>query len=196
MAAKNKDVDHLNFVIQNQIAGELHSYKSVDLVMDENEATNYPTEFLNSLDVPGLTPHNLKLKVGSVIILLRNPNAPKLCKGTRLIVKNLKLNVIQAMILRGKFKGEDVLIPRIQLIPNDLPFVFKRLQFPVRLAFAMTINKSQGPSLDVCGINLEFPCFSHGQLYVACSRVGKPPALYVYAPENRTKNAVYHKALQ
>lgn len=196
LAAKNKDVDHLNFVIQNDISGELHSYKSVDSVMDENEVTNYPTEFLNSLDVPGLPPHFLKLKVGSIIILLRNLNAPKLCNGTRLIVKTLKSNVIQATILRGKFKGEDVLIPRIPLIANDLPFVFKRLQFPVRLAFAMTINKAQGQSLDVCGINLEFPCFSHGQLYVACSRVGKPSALYVYAPENKTKNVVYHKALQ
>ncbi|XP_017467368.1 PREDICTED: uncharacterized protein LOC108359826 [Rhagoletis zephyria] len=62
LAAKNKDVDSLNFIIQSQIAGELHSYKSVDSVTDEDEATNYPTEFLNSLDVPGTPPHNLQLK--------------------------------------------------------------------------------------------------------------------------------------
>ena len=54
------------------------------------------------------------------------------------------------------------------MIPTDLPFDFKRLQFPIRLAFAMTINKSQGQSLKVCEINLEFPYFAHGQLYVAC----------------------------
>ena len=56
------------------------------------------------------------------------------------------------------------------MIPNDMPFDFKRLLFPVRLACTMSINKSQGQSLRVCGINIENPCFSHGQLYVALSR--------------------------
>ena len=40
----------------------------------------------------------------------------------------------------------------------------------VRLA--ITINKAQGQSLEKCGIDLNTDCFSHGQLYVACSRVG------------------------
>ncbi|GFX51010.1 ATP-dependent DNA helicase [Trichonephila clavipes] len=77
-----------------------------------------------------------------------------------------------------------------------MPFEFKRLQFPVRLAFAMTINKAQGQSLQVCGLNLENPCFSHGQLYVACSRVGKPSDLFDYAPDGKTRNIVYPTALQ
>jgi len=81
--------------------------------------------------------------------------------------------VIKATILKRQYKVEDVLIPCIPMIPTGMPFEFKRLQFPVRLAFAMTTNKSQGQSLSVCGINLENPYFSHGQLYVACSRVGK-----------------------
>jgi ATP-dependent DNA helicase PIF1 len=53
-------------------------------------------------------------------------------------------NIIEATILNGKFKGEDVLLPRILMIPTDMPFEFKRLQFPVQLAFAMTIIKAQG----------------------------------------------------
>jgi ATP-dependent DNA helicase PIF1 len=84
------------------------------------------------------------------------------------------------------------------MIPTDMPFEFKHLQFPLRLAFAMTINKEQGQSLQVCGLNLENPCFSHEQLYVACSRVGKPSDLFVYTytSEAKTKNIVYSKALQ
>ncbi|GBP59680.1 hypothetical protein EVAR_39837_1 [Eumeta japonica] len=144
LAAKNKDIDDLNFAIQNVIVDSMHSFESVDCVINEDEATNYPTEFLNSLDVPRLPPYNLQRKVGSVVIMLRNLNQLKLCNGTRSVITKLMTNVIKAMILKGKFKGEEVLIPRIPMIPSDMPFEFKRIQFPIRLAFAMTINKSQG----------------------------------------------------
>ena len=98
----------------------------------------------------------------------------------------------------GTAAGEDVFIPRIPLVPSDsnMPFDFKRLQFPVRLGFTMSINKAQGQSLCVVGINLEEPCFSHGQLYVACSRVGTPDGLFIYVPDGKTKNVVYPQALQ
>lgn len=196
LAPKNNEVNELNVDIQRQIAGELVTYKSVDTVTNPDDVVNYPTEFLNSLDLPGVPPHILQLKVGAPIIMLRNINQPKLCNGTRLAVKRLMYNVIEATILKGKFKGENVLIPRIPIIPSDMSFDFKRLQFPVRLAFAITINKAQAQSLEVCGINLQTPCFSHGQLYVACSRVGKPSVLFIYAADGKTKNIVYPKALE
>ncbi len=82
------------------------------------------------------------------------------------------------------------------MIPSDMPFEFKRLQFPVRLAFAMSINKAQGQSLKVAGISLETPCFSHGQLYVACSRVGAGQNLFVFVPDGKTRNVVYQIALR
>lgn len=196
LAAKNKDVNGINFDILSKIRGETKTYKSIDCVLNPDEVVNYPTEFLNSLDLPGTPPHILQLKVGVPIILLRNLNQPRLCNGTRLVVKGLLNNIIEATILTGKYKGQTELIPRIPIIPSDMPFEFKRIQFPVRLAFAMTINKSQGQSLQVCGLNLETPCFSHGQLYVGCSRVGKPSSLFIFANEGKTKNVVYQRALQ
>ena len=196
LAPKNNSVNAINLQIQQQLPGETKSYKSVDTVTDVNDAVQYPTEFLHSLEPPGMPSHNLVLKVGSPIILLRNLDAPRLCNGTRLCVKQLMPHVIEATILTGCARGEDVFIPRIPMIPTDMPFEFKRLQFPVRLAFAMSINKAQGQSLKVAGINLESPCFSHGQLYVACSRVGSGRSLYIFAPDAKTRNIVYQTALQ
>lgn len=196
LAPKNDSVNTINDRIQLKIPGTITEYKSIDTVTEENDAINYPVEFLNSLEPPGMPPHKLRLKIGSPIILLRNLNAPKLCNGTRLSIKKLMPNLIEATIIVGKFKGEDILIPRIPIIPTDLPFTFKRLQFPIRLAFAMTINKAQGQSLQVTGLNLSNPCFSHGQLYVACSRLGNPKCLYIYTPNEKTKNIVYPLALK
>ena len=88
-------------------------------------------------------------------------------------------NRIEATILAGKNQWENVLLPRIPMIPTDTPFEFKLSQWSVRLAFALTINKTQGQSLEVCGLNLINSCFSHGQLYVWCSRVGKPSNLVI-----------------
>jgi len=173
LAAKNVDVNKLNLKIQKLLPGDLVSYKSIDAVCDTYETVNYPIEFLNSLDFPDMPLHYLQLKVGSPIILLRNMNPPRLCNSTRLVIKKLMKNFIEAIILNGKFQGKNVLLPRIPMIPADVPLKFKRTQFPIRLAFAMTINKSQGQTLSVCGLDLETLCFSHGQLYVACSRRGK-----------------------
>ena len=66
--------------------------------------------------------------------------------------------------MTGCATGEDIFIPRIPLIPTDMPFEFKRLQFPVRLSYAMSINKAQGQLLKIVGLNLQTPCFSPGQL--------------------------------
>jgi PIF1-like helicase/Helitron helicase-like domain at N-terminus len=196
LAPKNVNVNAINLQIQEQLPGETTLYKSIDTVTDADAAVQYPIEFLNSLEPSGMPPHNLRLKIGSSIMLLRNLDAPRLCNGIRLCVKTLMPHVIEATIMTGCAKGEDVFIPRIPLLPSDMPFEFKRLQFPVRLAFAMSINKAQGQSLKVAGVNLETPCFSHGQLYVACSRVGTGKNLYVFAPNGKTKNVVYQTALQ
>lgn len=196
LAPKNDMATDINLSIQERLTSqEVRVYYSVDEVVDVEQAVNYPVEFLNSLRISGLPDHELILRVGSPIMLLRNLNPPKLCNGTRLIVTGLHRFNISAVILSGPYQGDAVIIPRIPLLPNDSPIAFKRKQFPVRLAYAMTINKSQGQSLEVVGIDLSVQCFSHGQLYVACSRVGSPRNIFVYTPESLAKNVVYPAAL-
>jgi ATP-dependent DNA helicase PIF1 len=87
LATKNEDVNELNLKIQYLLPGDLVSYKSIDTVCDATEVLNYPTEFSNSLDLSGMPPHNLQLKVGSPVILLHNLNPPRSCNGARLVNK-------------------------------------------------------------------------------------------------------------
>lgn len=143
LAPRNEDVRELNKTLLDQLPTDLVTYASIDSTPDIDEAVDYPVEFLNSLVPSGMPLHKLDLKIGAPIMLLRNLDAPRLCNGTRLIVKTLMPNLIEATITLGAYTGESVLIPRIPLIPSNCPFVFKRLQFPVTLAFAITVKKSQ-----------------------------------------------------
>ena len=73
--------------------------------------------------------------------------------------------------------------------------IFRRLQFPVRLSFSMTINKSQGQTLKVVGLYLSTSCISHGQ-YVGCSSVKNGDNLYILSEGGRTQNVVYKEVLR
>jgi len=77
------------------------------------------------------------------------------------------------------------------MVLPDLLILFRRLQFLIRLAFAMTINKSQDQTMSIYGLDLENPVFSQGQLYVACFHVEKPSNLFIYVPQELTKNIVH-----
>ena len=113
----------------------------------------------------------------------------------------MQSRVIEIRLLTGEHRGKTVFIPRMGLIPQDtqIPFEFCRRQFPLHLCFAMTINKAQGQSVAHVGLNLQNPIFTHGQLYVAISRVTSSTnikAIWDVKSHNPvTKNIVYPEVL-
>ena len=179
LCPKNVDVDQFNENILQTLPGKAHTYQSADAVqIGDDQGLYVTTEFLNKITLSGLPPHLLTVKVGCVMMLLRNLN-PKhgLCNGTRIIVVSMTKRLIRGIVLTGDHQGKRCIIPRVTLFPsnNPYPFKFGRRQFPLRHAYVMTINKSQGQTFRRTGLLLPDACFAHGQLYVAFSRCGYPP---------------------
>ena len=127
--------------------------------------------------------------------------SPDLANGTKLIIKNMFEHIIEAVIINGPGKGKTVTIPRITFIepPKRERTTIWRKQFPIKIAYALTIDKAQGQSLERVGVYLISECFAHGQLYTAISCAKYPNAISFYIPPSqekyKTKNIVWKEVL-
>ncbi|XP_071708508.1 uncharacterized protein [Rutidosis leptorrhynchoides] len=210
LAPTNEEVDCINDHMLATIDSDERVYYSSDSlcpyeVNDNFSQQVYSPEVLNGLKVPGVPNHRILLKKGVPIMLLRNIDQSKgLCNGTRLQVENLGDYTIEGRIITEKYFGKITHIPRMIVVPSDkkIAVKFQRRQFPISVYFAMTINKSQGQLLASVGLFLRQPVFSHGQLYVAFSRVTSKKRLKVIILDNdgkntdTTKNVVFKEVLQ
>eukprot|EP00918_Siedleckia_nematoides_P094860 GHVU01208280.1.p1 GENE.GHVU01208280.1~~GHVU01208280.1.p1 ORF type:complete len:841 (+),score=47.33 GHVU01208280.1:116-2524(+) len=159
-------------------------------------------ELLNSLDPPNFPPHVLTLRVGMVVMLLRGLNNHKgMYNGRRMLIQHISRH---PWLLRATFLEDpsvSVVIPRIKLACDKdyAGFTWYRTQFPVSPAYALTISKSQGQTVEHSGIHLEEPVFAHGMLYTSASRCRNPPNTRFFIPHHelhRTRNIVYHEVLE
>ncbi len=165
----------------------------------------YSVEFLRSTQSEsGLPPGELHVKIGCPLILPAEPgpHPRSLQWDADGAASNDKSSLGSAPHRRGS-RWRDCAHSRIGLNPSaastGFTFKLRRHQFPVRLAFAMSINKAQGQSVKYVGLDLRSSVFTHGQLYVAFSRATSGHRIKVVlsptAQSPVTKNIVYPEVL-
>ena len=148
LAIRNDCLPEFNRMLLDHLPGPESQCYAVDQALSEDHTTpnhTFSPEYLRTINLAGLPPSALELKVGAPIMLLRNLRYKDgLCNGTRMVVTKVRSLVIKARILTRTHKGTIHLIPRIILYSNadDLPFILSQRQFPVRVCFVMTVNKS------------------------------------------------------
>ncbi|GBL97543.1 hypothetical protein AVEN_162994-1 [Araneus ventricosus] len=124
LALSNESLGQIN---EKTHVTNVRSYYRIPICIYGNgqqQVTSYPVEFLNSLELPGVSSNKLRFKVGVLVLLIRDLDEPRLRNGARLHITYLGQNVVLATVMTGIAKGESVLSLGIQIIPKDLPSHF------------------------------------------------------------------------
>jgi hypothetical protein len=177
----NVDKNYINSRVLERLEGDVRFYlghdsiEEVENLKDKRDRAIYTPEHMAKLQPGNLPPRDLFLKHGALVILLKNLSIAKgLCNGTRMIVTEMKEHVIVCKVITGASQGQPIFINRMLNKSNqNLPVTMVRRQFPLSLAYSLSIDKSQGQTFNQIGMYLPKPCFSHGQFYVGLSRVSK-----------------------
>ena len=187
MCPLNEDVREVNDIILRKLTGNTHTYFSTDTELDPygEPIEELPPEVLHSMNRSGLPAHKLEIKEGCLVMCLRNMTVGNICNGTKMKVLNARQHVIECLVLTGRAKGTIVVLPRITLEDNSRVDAvrFRRKQFPIRLAYACSIDKSQGQSLAKAGLLCRTECFAHGQCYTGWSRPKGPEWFTIFQPD-------------
>jgi ATP-dependent DNA helicase PIF1 len=157
LSSQNNDADQIN-------KGKLDSLKTPEKVFEAIDSDAYLTKSLDS-QLP--VPHKLTLKIGCQVMLLKNINiATGLVNGARGIVMKYREGY---PVVKFKNNQEYCAKPEKWIIKMPSGTCLTRKQVPLKLAWAFSIHKSQGLTLDCVEMSLA-KVFEAGQAYVALSR--------------------------
>jgi hypothetical protein len=132
-----------------------------------------------------IPPYVLKLKENVIAYITRNLEHGW-CNGTRVRIGKMGTHTVEVISLSGSTTGQSRILPRITcLFKVFKDVIIMRHQFPLRLAFATTLNKSKGQEYKAVGLDITQDFFAHGQLYVATSRVAEHGDLSLFTTEDR-----------
>jgi hypothetical protein len=186
----------VNDAVFERIPGDITYSCAADDLSECTQPDYYPSEYVASLQIQGCPPAVLPLKLNARYMIMRNLNPPDVCNGiTAKLIRFTKFNC-SLQLLSGCGAGSIICLPRcifdVASDASGLPFNFKRRQFPMTPAYCLSVHKSQGQTLKVVGFVGDSDAFTHGQLYVAMSRVGSWRQFIFYSPrsEDFIKNKV------
>ena len=189
LAITNTQVDEWNSFVQNHCnQNAMHKLISHDTFAEVDDPHGYLKHTLahalqtdvTANDVP---PHILELKVGDICLIMRPMKAANVASNSRVKILEISRSAIRVETIDGPNAPSRVVIPRMRFsfrLKYGNSFKFLRTQFPLRLAYAMTVNKSQGQTLVRVLEDVSEESFCHGQTYVARSRVQKRENIKVY----------------
>jgi hypothetical protein len=177
LSSVNVDVDRINRLIVDMMPADRPSrnYLSTN-VAGEHDVHNpenaiFSPEGMQTIVSPTLPYHLLELKVGTPVMCMQNLDVPNgLANGAMMVVTRLEQDVVWVMTNSRNGVVEMPIIPTVFDYDNGNGFKFSRTQLPLRIAFAVTIHRSQGRTYDVVGYHGGRPVFYHGGLFVAFTR--------------------------
>jgi ATP-dependent DNA helicase PIF1 len=164
----NSDVDQINYERLSRLAGPEKSFIMTD---------HGSKKLTDSLKKSCLSPELLRLKVGAEVMFTKNNPQENFCNGTLGKVKSFSKSTGQPII---KLKdGREIEVAPMEWVIEEYGEVRALVrQIPLRLAWAITVHKSQGMSLDAAVMDLS-RVFEFGQGYVALSRIRRLSGLYL-----------------